>query len=100
MKKELDEMWAEAEKTGKPIAIGKIVVCDVCDGDFTDSKESGGFIFCSSAYCPKCAEEWLPRIKIIHEVGHIRAYCPEGKSFADFVREYRGPDAVIQYKDL
>lgn len=28
MKKELSEAWEKAEKTGKPIDIGSMVVCD------------------------------------------------------------------------
>lgn len=96
MNDELKDKWAEAAKTNKPIPVGGIVVCDVCSEDYTLSKESGGFIFGSSGYCPKCAVRGLQTIRGYGEEGHIRAYCPVGKSFADFIREYRGDDAVIQ----
>ena len=67
------------------IDIGNSVVCDVCNGDFTDSDESGGFLFGSNAYCPKCAEKNLPIIKGYGEERYIKAFCPENISFKDFV---------------
>jgi len=96
MKKELTDKWSEAEETGAPISVGDIVVCDICDEDFTDSSEQGGFIFSSTAYCPKCAKEKLPMIRGYNEEHYIKARCPDDVSFADFVRDYRGPNAYIQ----
>jgi hypothetical protein len=32
------------------------------------------------------------------EENHIRAECPGGQSFSDFIREYRGPNASIQIR--
>jgi len=78
------------------IDIGKSVICDRCGGDFTNSKKEGGFIFGSKAYCPKCAKERLPAIKSYNEENHIKAYCPEGMSFKDFVLECRGGDNTIK----
>lgn len=75
--------------------MGNIVICDVCNGDFTDSELSGGFIFGSNAYCPRCAKRNLPMIKSYNEEHYIKAFCPEGVTFADFVRKYRGPNAAI-----
>ena len=94
--KALDDMWGQAfAKPGTEIPQGRLVFCDICDQDYTDSDAQGGFIFGSYAYCPSCAAKRLPEIESYGEKGHIRAFCPEGKSFADFVREYRGPDATI-----
>ena len=94
MKKQLPEKlqdkWDEAARTGQPVDMEGIVVCDICDEDYTDSPETGGFIFGSTAYCPKCADKGMKSIKQYNEEHYIKAVCPEGKSFGDFVREYRG----------
>ncbi len=88
--KELQDKWDEAERTGLPVDVGRIVVCDFCDMDFTDRKESGGCIFESKAVCPLCHP------KVLSEPQFIRVTCPSYQSFADFVREYRGPNSTIQ----
>ncbi len=97
MTKKLEELWGNAFKNvGEKVLLGDFVVCDVCSKEYTESKETGGFIFGSYAYCPPCAVKGLPDIKKYGEEGHIRAWCPEGMSFADFVRKYRGPDSGIR----
>lgn len=97
----IKELWEEANANpGVKVKIGSTVVCDVCDKDYTDSPTSGGFIFGSYAYCPDCADRGF---KKIHEYGEehlIRRLCPEEKSFADFVREYRGEDAHISVSGM
>ena len=65
--------------------MGDTVICDICDRDYTDSEECGGFLFGSYAYCPVCAKDKLPRIKSFGEEGHISRYCPPAMSFKDFV---------------
>ena len=61
-----------------------------------ESKESGGFIFGSYAYCPRCAPGHLKNIRRYGEDRYIKAQCAENQSFADFVREYRGDRNFIQ----
>ena len=80
--------------------LGDIVVCDICNKDFTNSNESGGFIFSGYAYCPHCATEWEEKIKEYNEEPSIQAVCPKDKSFADFCREYRGETASIKITEL
>lgn len=77
-----------------PITIdfGRAVLCDVCSTDYTDSQETGGFIFGGYAYCPKCQGDAFIKIKNYGEDGKIEAICPIGVTFADFVREYRGSE--------
>lgn len=83
----LDEAWATAgANPGKSVDIGRIVVCDACNDDYTDSLAIGGLIAGSYAYCPTCAK----RMKF--SAREVRARCPSLKAFADFVRDYRGPD--------
>lgn len=96
----MKDRWDRAFATGKPVPLGREVVCDICNADFTESSEVGGFIFGSYGYCPPCARDALPKIQGYGEEDHIRARCPEGQSFADFVRDYRGPDAAIHVRGL
>lgn len=97
MNENLKQKWDEAGVTpGKKVDVGLIVVCDCCDKDYTESTESGGFIFCSNAYCPACAPTHLKKIEEYKETHFIRALCPKGQPFADFVRAYRGPNNYIQ----
>lgn len=97
MNKELDEAWNAAfEKPGELIPVGRAVICDVCSEDWTERKESGGFLFGSYAYCPDCAPRGLKDIKKYKEERYIHAFCPAGESYADFVRRMRGPDAGIK----
>lgn len=93
----LEDLWAQAAANpGTPIDIGPIVVCDLCDEDWTTRTESGGFVFQSKAVCPKCADRHLRQITLAHEEHYIRARCPLGQSFADFVRAYRGGNNSIR----
>ena len=100
MNKQLEKAWDEAERTGESIDIGRMVVCDVCSDDLTDSQESGGFIFSSTGYCPKCAPRGLQNIQRYGEERFIKATCPPGQSFADFIREYRGGNNTIRVMKL
>lgn len=97
----LDELWNAARANpGEAQPLGDTVVCDICSADYTHRNESGGFIFSSSAYCPECAVKGMESIKRYGEERHIKATCPPDQSFADFVREYRGPDAGITIHTL
>jgi hypothetical protein len=68
---------------------GNNVVCDWCDKDWTDNPESGGFLFQSKATCPDCADDMMEKITRYNEQHFIRDSCPEGVSFADWVRGIR-----------
>lgn len=93
--KELDDAWAAADANrGQAIDIGRTVVCDFCNDDYTDSQAHGGLIFGSYALCPKCQD------KVTGEERRVRARCPEWMSFADFVRAYRGGNNTITIHSL
>lgn len=94
--KRLQDKWDEAEKTNQPVKIGEIVVCDICSKDYTNRPDSGGFVFGDKGCCPKCSSQFLITIKSYGEEKYIKAYCPAGESFADFIRKYRGADAAIR----
>lgn len=76
--------------------VGPIVVCDCCGEDWTNRTESGGFLFGSNAYCPTCAPVRLVKIKGYKEERYIKAYCPSGMSFKDWVLKLRGGDNTIK----
>lgn len=67
---------------------GRRVICDwMCGEEYTDSTARGGLMFESKAVCPKCAPECEASAKKYEEEHAIRARCPEGISFADWVRD-------------
>jgi hypothetical protein len=76
--------------------VGEVVVCDACNDDYTDSTDSGGFLFGSHAYCPKCAKRSIERIKGYGEEKYIKDYCPEGMSFRDWCLKLRNGDNTIK----
>lgn len=87
--------WNELEKrmvalgaTVISIDPGNMVVCDFCNKDWTDSKQSGGMLFSSYAVCPDCEAEQRKSIKSYNEE-HLITNCPQGTSFADFIRSRR-----------
>jgi hypothetical protein len=89
--------FAEALESGGPasIPLGDVVLCDNDDTDLTADPRSGGFLFGSYAIGPCCAEAYMENVRRYGEEDHIRARCPEGMSFADWVRAIRGPGAAI-----
>jgi hypothetical protein len=94
----IHQAYADAIAEDNPMAlipVGRTVLCDNDDTDLTDSDLSGGFMFGSYAIGPCCADAYEARARGYGELGHIRARCPEGMSFADWVRGMRGPDPVI-----
>ena len=68
------------------IDVGDSVICDSCGDDYTDSDRCGGILFESKAICPNCSPKWISNAKTYSEMHFIKAECPEGKTFADWVR--------------
>jgi hypothetical protein len=94
----IHKAYAEALDAGGPavIPVGSTVLCDACDTDLTNDPRSGGYLFGSYGYGPCCAAKRLAVIRGYGEEWNIRARCPEGVSFADWIRGMRGPDAAIR----
>jgi hypothetical protein len=86
----------EAMTNGGTVPVGDLVLCDFCDEDLTADPRSGGFIFSSSGVGPCCADRREVSIRGYGEERYITARCPEGVSFADWVRGLRGPDAALR----
>lgn len=87
----IHQAFADALDAGGPavIPLGQLVLCDIDDTDLTDDSRSGGFLFGSYGVGPCCAERYLASIKGYGEEHFIRAWCPPGLSFADWVRQIR-----------
>ena len=109
-KNTLDKLGNRVEKSqmvnqlfkGQPtkievIEMGDTIFCDACNEDYTNNDlATGGFIFGSKAYCPRCAEKRLPSIKSYGEEHYIKAYCPKGMSFKDFILKIRDGNNQIK----
>ena len=93
----IHQAYADALDAGTEavIPLGRDVLCDIDDTDLTGDPRSGGYLFGSYAVGPCCADRYLESIRGYGEEHFIRARCPEGMSFADWVRGIRGPDAAI-----
>jgi hypothetical protein len=93
----IHQAYAEALDAGGPavIPVGRTVLCDIDDTDLTEDPRSGGYMFGSYAVGPCCAERYLATIRGYGEEHFIRSRCLEGVSFADWIRDMRGPGAAI-----
>lgn len=94
----LHKAYDDALAAGGPavIPVGRTVLCDIDDTDLTDDPRSGGYMFGSYGVGPCCAERHEATVRGYHEEDFIVARCPEGVSFADWIRGLRGPDAAIR----
>lgn len=68
------------------------VLCDSCSKDWSDSDLFGGLLFGSKAYCPDCVPGLEQSIYEHGEERFIKGRCPVGMSYADWVRDLRGPN--------
>lgn len=95
-KNPVDALWDQAAlQPGSVIDIGRLVACDDCGTDYTDSPECGGFIWHSRATCPRCAARvmQLPTQKL-ERLMKDGQHCPIDTSFADFVRAARTDSTI------
>ena len=83
---------AEVIDVREPFLSQQIVICDICNDDYTDSKEEGGFLFGSYAYCPKCALTGMKSIIKHNEQNHVNDVARAGETFKDFVVRIRKHD--------
>lgn len=70
------------------IEVGSSVYCDYCNKDFTNSPKSGGVLLGSYAVCPDCTPKLIQDAVRDGELGRVKGKCPEGMSFADWVRNH------------
>lgn len=62
------------------IDIGNVVLCDICNEDWTNREESGGVLLGNNAVCPDCSKK-----DFVGEKPNKR--CPPFMSFANWVRQ-------------
>lgn len=72
------------------IDVSRTVMCDLCNVEYFDSDEKGGFVFANKGVCPRCAPEFMKTILLFGEEKFIEAECPSGKTFSSFIVEFRG----------
>ncbi len=80
------------------IEIGDMVLCDLCNADWTNESQTGGMLVQSKAVCPACAPRYRADLVRYDEQHLIHAACPPWQSFADWCRELRGPNAAIEIR--
>lgn len=68
---------------------GNIVLCDLCNKDYTNSKEVGGMLFQSTAVCPDCLDEFMLSVRKYKEEKFIKAVAMPNETFRDFVYRIR-----------
>lgn len=78
------------DNPNQEIDVGRLVYCDDCGNDYTDSDDVGGILFQSKALCPGCAPQWRKGAIKHGEEKYIRAIAEPGETFADFARRMRG----------
>lgn len=71
------------------IAPNHEVLCDICNADWTDSPETGGFLLLSKGVCPVCEPRMKALVAKHNEEWSIKGECPEDISFADWIRSIR-----------
>lgn len=71
------------------IDAGQTVLCDLCNADYSESEEKGGFLFQSKGVCPKCAPRFLKSIQSYNEEKYIKGHCPKNTSFKDWILSMR-----------
>jgi hypothetical protein len=93
----LHQAYYEALASGEPavIPVGGTVLCDIDSTDLTADPRSGGYLFGSYGVGPCCQERHEAMVAGYGEQWNIRARCPDGVSFADWVRGMREPGAAI-----
>lgn len=68
---------------------GNNVLCDLCNTDYTNSNETGGFLFSRKAVCPECAPDFEKTVIICNEKRFITDRAMPNETFRDFVYRIR-----------
>jgi hypothetical protein len=77
------------------IELGDVVLCDLCNRDYTyDDKSTGGFQFVSRAVCPRCEPSFRKQVEQHNEVRYITNWARPDETFRDFVYRLRGGESA------
>lgn len=66
-----------------------IVLCDMCNTDYTLSDDKGGILFGDNGVCPNCADRMLPDIERYGETQYINDKAGPDETFKDFIYRVR-----------
>lgn len=69
------------------INIGDMVLCDYCNGDYTNSDECGGLLINNNAVCPQCITE--------SRIAQAELICPPMIAFKEWVLALRNGNNTI-----
>lgn len=69
--------------------LGDKVLCDLCNKDYSNKQQTGGFLFNRSAVCPECAPKFIEIIDQHNERSMITAKPLPGEPFCQFVLRIR-----------
>ena len=86
--KELKEIFGE-DLVIYNLDAGPLVLCDLCNKNYTNDDATGGFLFTGHAVCPDCEQDFLENVKRNNEEHFIRAFANDGETFRDFVYRIR-----------
>lgn len=70
--------------------VGDVILCDMCNEDYTESLKQGGILFGSRGVCPKCAPDIEKSAVECGEQDYIRDRAGPDETFRDFIRRLRG----------
>jgi len=77
-----------------------VVICDFCNGDYSDSTEIGGVLVGSHAVCPKCAEKYSDSIREdMEDNPHMIQFAKDDETFFDFVVRIREERRVQSHRN-
>jgi hypothetical protein len=68
---------------------GPNVNCDMCNEDYMNSEEKGGFMFGTNAVCPKCAPKLEKDAFRFGETKYITERARKDETYRDFVYRMR-----------
>ena len=74
------------------IDIGEMVLCDLCNADYTDSEAEGGILMGTYSICPTCA----PGVIRERSAPASPSCCPAQTRFKDWVLQLRGGRNTIE----
>lgn len=86
--------------SSETIDIGDVVICDICNEDFTDSQETGGVLFGSYGVCPRCTPRLLEDVKKHNEEHLIHAKAQPSETFKAFSLRMRGGNNTITFSPI
>lgn len=80
----------------KIIDVGDTVLCDMCNGDYTDSDAEGGFMLMSNGVCPECADRVENSCRQYGEEKYITERARPGETFKAFILRMRGGNNTVR----